>query len=83
MKQLDLPLKPTTGELIRALKPFYKTTYDLTLAVNEHRRANGFKNWHVAAEDLLQGWEEYGGDEAQYEAFLHSLIRYNRYSLTC
>lgn len=66
---------PTAGELIRGLLRYYDGTYAMNLAVNEHRRANGFKNWYSAAKDLLEGWEEHGGDEAQEMSFLHSLPR--------
>jgi len=66
----------TPGEIIRALVPtYYPNSYELNLAVNEHRRLNGFKNWYAAAADLLEGWEEHGGDEAQQDAFLRSLPR--------
>lgn len=45
----------TSGELIRELIPtFYPDGHALNLAVAEHRRANGFKNWHTAAAALLQ-----------------------------
>lgn len=48
------PEPMTTGELIRELIPtFYPDSHSLNLAVNEHRRSNGFKNWYVAAADLL------------------------------
>jgi len=66
----------TPGEIIRALVPtYYPNSHELNLAVNEHRRLNGFKNWYAAAADLLEGWEEHGGDEAQQYALLHSLPR--------
>jgi len=70
-----MPTPMTAGEIIRELKVYYPETYDLNVAVNEHRRANGFKNWYAAALDLLEGWREHGGDEAQYNAFLNSLPR--------
>lgn len=45
----------TPGEIIRALIPtYYKDSHALNLAVNEHRRVNGFKNWYAAAADLLE-----------------------------
>lgn len=65
----------TAGEIIRELKQFYPETYDLNVAVNEHRRANGFKNWYAAALDLLEGWYEHGGEEAAHYSFLNSLPR--------
>lgn len=43
----------TTGELIRALFPFYGSAIELNLAVNAYRREHGSKNWVVVAEGLL------------------------------
>ncbi len=49
----------TPGEVIRALIPtYYPNSHALNLAVNEHRRVNGFKNWYAAAADLLTKHEE-------------------------
>jgi capsule polysaccharide modification protein KpsS len=49
----------TPGALIRALIPaYYPNSHELNLAVNEHRRQNGFKNWYAAAADLLTKHEE-------------------------
>lgn len=44
----------TTGELIRALFPFYGSAIELNLAVNDYRREHGSKNWVAAAEGLLK-----------------------------
>ena len=49
----------TPGEIIRGLIPVhYPDSHALNLAVNEHRRLNGFKNWYAAAADLLTKHEE-------------------------
>lgn len=55
MKQLPLlSTAPTTGDLIRQLRPYFESSYDLNIAVNNYRRAHSSKNWVAAAVGLRQ-----------------------------
>lgn len=59
MKQLPLlPTAPTTGDLIRQLRPYFESSYDLNIAVNNYRRAHSSKNWVAAATGLLSQIEK-------------------------
>lgn len=49
---------PTTGDLIRQLRPYFESSYDLNIAVNNYRRKHGSKNWVVAATGLLSKIEK-------------------------
>lgn len=55
MKQLPLlSTAPTTGDLIRQLRPYFESSYDLNIAVNNYRRTHSSKNWVAAAVGLRQ-----------------------------
>lgn len=59
MTQPDLfSSAPTTGDLIRQLRPYFDSSYDLNIAVNNYRRSQGSKNWVAAAQGLLSQIEK-------------------------
>lgn len=66
MSQLPLfSTAPTTGDLIRELRPYFDSVYDLNIAVNNYRRKHGSKNWVAAALGLrtliekdIESWTE-------------------------
>jgi len=49
---------PTTGDLIRQLRPYFDSAYDLNIAVNNYRRKHNSKNWVAAATGLLSKIEK-------------------------
>lgn len=44
---------PTAGQLIRELKPYFDSGYDLNVAVAHIRRTTRAKNWLTAAHALV------------------------------
>lgn len=49
---------PVTGDLIRSLRPYFDSAYDLNIAVNNYRRKHNSKNWVTAATGLLSQIEK-------------------------